>query len=558
MAFCTKCGRKLEPTDNFCPMCGNPVPYNTNGRKFTGSDAESATNADQNNKASKMYESFGPLFGIGGKGFTFTDTSVLYGSETVPYSEISTVSMVTPPTPLTNGVAQMRLKNGRVITLAYENSQNDRFTTALKFVNEHIDMENNQKGYKFLFQAKTGTKIEVYDDYLIIYYVAAGATRVFSNLMSGSSAGTIILFSKIVDINFVEPANGYDGSIQISSVENSGLPIPIKQDDVESIKPIIDFITSQKKLNQKITESEPDTPWDPVKGKQRSFSFMGMSLEVSDVLDEYNTYRLNFRDYTIECLNTAKSEYYKRVNNLETFIEFFPRVYEDNLNKIIRKAVDALIAEEIWTVTYISFQSQHKANFHAARDVVNAMLESIQLTVDKNARTTSGMMSLIPNLRGGGFGFKGAMKGIAQATAFNVVRDGIEASAVKSASRVNAAQRNELYNRIDTDMLFQRVYNDYAGVFKLFIQTMEQNGHTIWKYDVTENTKMNSIFQNVKNPNFPKEKIPEILLKIMDVNPYKPELYKYMNDQFDNTDEISEIQKYFGYTDLTDYQILFI
>ena len=80
------------------------------------------------------------------------------------------------------------------------------------------------------------------------------------------------------------------------------------------------FITSQKKLNQKITESEPDTPWDPVKGKQRSFSFMGMSLEVSDVLDEYNTYRLNFRDYTIECLNTAKSEYYKRVNNLEKLI----------------------------------------------------------------------------------------------------------------------------------------------------------------------------------------------------------------------------------------------
>lgn len=121
MAFCTKCGRKLEPTDNFCPMCGNPVPYNTNGGKFTESDAESATNADQNNKSSKMYESFGPLFGIGGKGFTFTDTSVLYGSETIPYSEISTVSMVTPPTPLTNGVAQMRLKNDRVITLVLRN-----------------------------------------------------------------------------------------------------------------------------------------------------------------------------------------------------------------------------------------------------------------------------------------------------------------------------------------------------------------------------------------------------------------------------------------------------
>ena len=65
--------------------------------------------------------------------------------------------------------------------------------------------------------------------------------------------------------------------------------------------------------------------------------------------------------------------------------------------------------------------------------------ESVELTVQANQNRVSTAMSFVPNLVGGGFGVKGAAKGIATATAFNLVRDGAEAGLLKGASQINQA-----------------------------------------------------------------------------------------------------------------------
>ena len=140
--------------------------------------------------------------------------------------------------------------------------------------------------------------------------------------------------------------------------------------------------------------------------------------------------------------------------------------------------MDLLISQGIWTVTYEAFWQQHKEDFHLAIDDYNSMIDSFNLTLENNQKAISGIMGFVPNLVGGGFGLSGALKGIAKATAFNLVRDGIETSALKNAN-VKPAQRQALYQQINVEALLDHVFTDYWRVFLTLVWTLIQNGQDI-------------------------------------------------------------------------------
>ena len=83
-----------------------------------------------------MYELFVPGYGLGVK-FAFTESSVIYGKEEYAYAELDPIQMINPATRITNGTAQTRA-NGKVLTLAYESDQSDRFVNALSYANGKI------------------------------------------------------------------------------------------------------------------------------------------------------------------------------------------------------------------------------------------------------------------------------------------------------------------------------------------------------------------------------------------------------------------------------------
>lgn len=64
----------------------------------------------------------------------------------------------------------------------------------------------------------------------------------------------------------------------------------------------------------------------------------------------------------------------------------FSKIYADNLSPIIQKAVDVLVANGNWTVTFDSFYEQHTSEFHLGIDDYNAMTESVNLTVANNQK----------------------------------------------------------------------------------------------------------------------------------------------------------------------------
>lgn len=58
------------------------------------------------------------------------------------------------------------------------------------------------------------------------------------------------------------------------------------------------------------------------------------------------------------------------------------RIYDSKLEPLVKKAVDLLISQGIWTVTYEAFWQQHKEDFHLAIDDYNSMIDSFNLTLE--------------------------------------------------------------------------------------------------------------------------------------------------------------------------------
>ena len=81
-------------------------------------------------------------------------------------------------------------------------------------------------------------------------------------------------------------------------------------------------------------------------------------------MDIFNSYRLKFRELASACTDNARKEYDKKVQNLSTFLGFYPQIYRSHLNILIKQSMNILISEGIWTVTEDSFEQQHLTNFH--------------------------------------------------------------------------------------------------------------------------------------------------------------------------------------------------
>ena len=549
MQFCTNCGKQVKEGSAFCGNCGTAV---------------AKTSTSPSTKPA-FYQEFAQSMGIG-KRVVFTDTSLIHGDTEYPYTQLSPIRLTTAPTFLTNGVAEV-IANGKELILTYTSNDKDRFAAALTYANEQIDLAHGKtKNYKYVLQVPSGTKLEVYDDYVIMHYVQTSAggimgsvtdkagdvskglgnvlgglgsiTQGLGNAMKGGTIGKIIMFTDLTLLNL-------DGDNLIVNEYT----IPLNAQNMDLAKQIISYIEETRNSAAIDVEMNPEEQelWEPIKGSEKTFSFNGEELHVPENMDIFNTYRMRFRDLASKYTDIAEAEYKKKVHDLVTFMEFFPRIYSSHLQTLAQKATDIFITEGIWSITADSFLKEHTENFHLALNDLNTMAESIRLTVEGNVQGVAKIASFVPNMQGFGFGLKGAVKGMAMAEAFNFVRDGIESKSVQSAMNIKHAQQHELYQRIKPELLFQNVHADYWNIFLTIVWKLRGNKRDIWWPKTELEQQANGIFQNLSNPNFPQDKIVSVVLGLLKLNPYNEDYHKYMVSRFGDTEEVMAIRNYFGY-----------
>lgn len=179
-----------------------------------------------------MREDF-KVFGL--KAWAVTDNSLIYGNQEIPYSDLTSINLLTTPTtPLTNGVAQAVARSGKVYTLAFKHADKMRAHQVINFVKDKIsESQGITKNYRYKLVSHTGSYLEVYDDYLILYFMPVGSVTA-SIARGGVTGGKRLNFSDITSIQFKEPVGVTAGFIQFAyagSVENKAGMIAAANDE---------------------------------------------------------------------------------------------------------------------------------------------------------------------------------------------------------------------------------------------------------------------------------------------------------------------------------------
>ena len=157
----------------------------------------------KNSSQYEIYEVFIPTLGVGRK-FVFTEKSLIVSDEEYLYDTLLSINIVDVPTKLTDGQVDVLTKSGKKISLMYGLTQNERFMKMLTYANEKIETESNStKKYKLLFQSKSGTKIEAYEEYIILYKIDSDLSSVVKHTLQSGVTGEVIGFDDLT-IRFIE------------------------------------------------------------------------------------------------------------------------------------------------------------------------------------------------------------------------------------------------------------------------------------------------------------------------------------------------------------------
>lgn len=256
------------------------------------------------------------------------------------------------------------------------------------------------------------------------------------------------------------------------------------------------------------TGAEDESTWEKITGSIKSFSLCGKSFEIPENVDIYNSYRSMFLNLARKYADKAEKEYAEKVHDYITFMELFPQIYDENLYPLLKRSVDILVAEGVWSVTFNSFANEHKTNFHLAIDDYEAMAESTSLTIQANQQVNSQAISFATDLMEKRFS-----NNRFSASILNKAREDAIPNAIANTG-ISVQQQAELYQRIDSQKLFLRVYIDYLNVVHSLIFALNENGQDIWIAEPEKAQQAKNIFENLSNPIFLKIKLQKHLFKL--------------------------------------------
>lgn len=281
-----------------------------------------------------------------------------------------------------------------------------------------------------------------------------------------------------------------------------------------------------------------DETFQAYTGVEKRFSVDGKTLVVPARLDTFITYRTNFRKLAKSCSDNALQEYKTSVNDLDTFMEHLPQIYQKHLDIIAGKAIDILIAEGVYDYSVETFTERHMASFCNTLNDYQTMQQNIEETQEENYGVKSGIAK--------------GLGSFLTRNSSNFVKsfvDGATDSFADGSEKLTNDQKAELYQHIILRELFNDIFSDYWNTVITMVEILRENLHDIWLFDSGEVNDIGIIIQNIKNPNFPQDKIVDILFDYILKKPNEERVYKILEDRYGTTEEIAALLDYFIYPD---------
>ena len=310
--------------------------------------------------------------------------------------------------------------------------------------------------------------------------------------------------------------------------------------DIKEIEESREFPAYESFPSYDIPEPEQ---WSSQTGEDKKFFLEGHIISVSANLDACMKYRKDFKITANHYTEQFKFKYQKCIQDYDTFLHYFSDMYLEGLTSMIVRAYSLLLPFGVFNTNSDTFTSKHMDTHNRA--IVS--YETMAGIIDSNQRAAENLGNQVGGaiqMQGGGFGFKGAMKGVAQAEAFNL-GIGLLGKYVASQSKMSKEEKAKVFSAFEHELFFQEVYSDYFNTFLTMMQILSDNDEL---GDVTTivDTEVSTMITNLQNPMFPQDKVAPALAKLISANPFVPAYFELLQQKFGHTEEVNQIISYFA------------
>lgn len=289
------------------------------------------------------------------------------------------------------------------------------------------------------------------------------------------------------------------------------------------------------------TIPEPEQ-WQPLTGTAKEFPLDGNIISVSANLDTCMQYAKLFKSTAKYYAERFKFKYHQCVTDYDTMLHYFDEMYFEGLSAMVDRAYSLLLPFGVFHVNIDVFRSYQVETHNKA---LNSYMTMFQIKEKRN-QSADNLGNQVGNsiqLQGGGFGFKGAMKGVAKAEAFNLGM-GFIGKYVANQTKMSDEEKAEIFSKFQKDIFFAEVYSDYISTFFTTIQILSDNGVLDGIFTRT-NEEFDTIITNLHNPMFPQDKFSSILSGLISSYPFTSSCYELAKQKYGETNEIKKIIEYF-------------
>ena len=288
-------------------------------------------------------------------------------------------------------------------------------------------------------------------------------------------------------------------------------------------------------------EAEPPQ-WAPLTGSARQFALQGQTLCVSEAFDACMQYRSVFRECARYYADRFQFKYAACVSDFDTLVHYFPEMYQEGLTAMAQRAHSLLLPFGVFSMDLQTFSDRHIEVFQRAIRSWETMA-GIEASRNQQAKNTGDTMGNLMHFQGGGFGMKGAAKGILQAEGLNLGMKAI-GKYVETQTRMTQEDKAKVYAAFRQDLLFEEVRSDYENTFLTLLQILSDSS-VLGPIHTVKTGELETLLQNIQNPMFPPDRLAETFVRMLASYPLIPECHQLLAQKLGDTEEVRAITAYF-------------